>query len=221
MGSSVSIAQEPAASIEEIARLIEELGRSSGFERRRKIGETVFAGLFGGSRLAWRARGAVRSPSFRELAARLDGRISKSELHRSVKTYLLATDLPFLQSSLHLTVSHADAVDGLGRAEQERLLRLAERELWSVRHLRDERRKFAAARQSSLPKRRGRPKASLPQLAITVARDAERRLKSMRSALERAEGVSPSQRESVMGSVAGIRFECDRIASWLERLPKG
>src|SRR5262249_7023835 len=64
--------------VDEVARLVEQFSRKSGFERRCKIGETIFKGIFASRRVAWRGQGTTTNPSFREVARRLHGRVSKS-----------------------------------------------------------------------------------------------------------------------------------------------
>lgn len=214
-------ADTSASEVEEVARLVEQFSRRSGFERRCRIGEAIFTGLFAGSRLTWRAQGPAKNTSFRELARRLEGCISKSELHRSVKTHLLTSDLPFIVSSPHLTVSHADAVEGLRRSDQERLLRQAEGERWNVRRLREEKRGVVAQEGLEEGKRkRGRPKAAVPEIAHTMGRSVKRKLEEMGATLRRAlAGSSSSFEDSHHARLAAcleeIQSECDSILRWL------
>jgi hypothetical protein len=215
MGALERAGDAPAfVSLEEVARLVEEHSRKDGFERRCKIGDAVIHGLFGGSRLSWRAQGSVRSASFRKLAVMLEGRVSKSELHRAVSVYFLCRDLTFVPTSGHLTVSHADAVEGLSRTRQEALLRRAAEERWPVARLRDEKRKaLEVLRASEGKKPRGRPRATA---AAALGRDALRTLSAMRRLLhDGSPEVLPTratEHAALEQIVARIAAECAALS---------
>lgn len=206
-------------SVDEVARLVEQFSRKSGFERRCKIGETIFKGIFASRRVAWRGQGTATNPSFREVARRLHGRVSKSELHRSVRTYLLTVDLPFVPTSGHLTVSHTDAIEGLARSEQEKLLRLCEEHRWSVRKLRDERRLRTEGASAAAAKPRGRPRAPALQIAYATARRVLGQLDVIRGLVEREnEADRDGARLSELGScVRAIRAASEELAVLVER----
>jgi hypothetical protein len=61
--------------------------------------------------------------------------ITTAELYRVVSTYVVSVRLPVISTSKNLTPSHVHAVLPLNVREQERLLRVAEAERWSVREL--------------------------------------------------------------------------------------
>jgi len=211
--------------VEELARLVERFSRKSGFERRCRIGEAIFSGLFEGSLDTWRTRGPGKNTSFRELARRLEGCISKSELHRAVSTHLLAADLPFVASATHLTVSHADAVEGLRRSDQEKLLLCAEREKWNVRRLRQEKSRILKA-EIGRGARRVRSAAIAPENVGAICRSLEKKLDEIRAAVRSSASrdlawLGESDRRRFVECAAEISAECDgilrRLASVRER----
>lgn len=215
----------PQTDIEEVARLVERFSRKSGFERRCQIGEAIFSGLFEGSVDTWRTHGPGKNTSFRELARRLEGCISKSELHRSVATHLLAADLPFVVSATHLTVSHADAVEGLGRSDQARLLQRANHEKWNVRRLRQEKSRILKA-EIGRGARRGRSTAAASENVGAICRSVEKKLDEIRAAVRSSAAresvwLDESDRRRFAECASEISAACDailrRLASVCER----
>ncbi len=155
----------------QLAADIHEAHRSLGFERRCRIGGLIHTRIFGGSRLAWRARSGIAHATFRELSRAMNGKISKSELHRCVRTHLLVEDLPFVVKAEHLSVSHVDVVESLTRFEQRRLLIEANERHWSVKELcAQKERLLASVREGS--KRPGRPRRDRTQAAASKCRKA-------------------------------------------------
>lgn len=208
--------------VDEVARLVERFSRTSGFERRCRIGEAILSGLFDGSRLTWSARGPSKSTSFRELARRLEGSVSKSELHRSVTTHLLVTDLPFIAHATHLTVSHADAVEGLPRSDQERLLHRADDEKWNVRRLREEKRRLVTETEIDDDTPRRGANVAAPESAHSMTRTLKRKLEAMGTALRNSadcasEPFDESHHRRLVECLFEIRAECAAILRWLER----
>jgi hypothetical protein len=216
----VSIAV-PTVSLDEVARIVEEHSRHCGFERRCRVGEAIIKGLFGGSRLAWRAQGSTRGTSFRKLAELLHGRVSKSELHRAVTVHMLCQDLKFVPTSGHLTVSHADAVEGIPRAHQESLLRGAHEGRWSVQRLREEKRAVLAESRKVEGKRaRGRPRSSVPQMASAMGRSVLRKVSEIRELL--VDGAieqgftDDGARAGFAACLTEIRDQCADLLRWVE-----
>jgi hypothetical protein len=181
---------------EQVASII----TTTGFGRRCQIGALILDNLFGGSRLAWRARSSSAHVSFRRLSELLQGKISKSELHRCVKTTLLCQDLQFLATSANLTVSHVDVVDGLPRQVQKQLLGEAESQGYSVRQLSERRRQLTSGSDRDA-RRRGRPSLSLPQSIVSRAANIVRILRQMEAEL--ADHAGPDQPGKKRGADLG------------------
>ena len=159
------------ADIGMLAADICEASRSLGFARRCRIGSLIHERVFGGSRLAWRARSGTAHATFRELSRALSGKISKSELHRCVRTHLMVEDLPFVATAEHLSVSHLDVVESLTRFEQRRLLVQANEQRWSVKELSAHKEQLlTSVREGS--KRPGRPRRDRAQAAAGKCREA-------------------------------------------------
>jgi hypothetical protein len=136
----------------------------------------------------------------------------------------MTSDLPFIVASPYLTVSHADAVEGLRRSDQERLLRRAEEEKWNVRRLREEKRGLVPQEGLEEGKRkRGRPKAAVPEIAHTMGRSVKRKLEEMGVTLRRAlAGGSTSFEDShharLVACLEEIQGECGSILRWLDEV---
>ena len=114
----------------ELAQAIDRRNDQSALEFYLAVGQMVIHGIFGGNLAAWRTRGA-RDLSFRKLA-RLT-QVSASRLYRSTAIYEMSCRMDVRRWGL--TVSHLRAVIGLSHTDQHRLLTLARREEWTVRHL--------------------------------------------------------------------------------------
>jgi hypothetical protein len=185
------------------AEAVGNLLRGSGFERRCTIGGLILGNLFLGSRLAWRARSSSGHVSFRTLSGLLRGRISKSELHRSVTTYLVCQDLEFVSSSQYLTVSHVDVVEALPRQWQAELLREAETQRWSVRQLAQAKMRLACVAASR--GRRGRPARSLAKRIAARGGAVAKILQAMERELSAEHGAGdPDEGRQLEACLAAI-----------------
>jgi hypothetical protein len=122
--------------IHQLAAEIAQAARETGFERRLRIGELVWARLFSGQLDERQLAGCQSQITLRRLRKVLGGSMSKSDLHRCVETFLLCRALPVVPTLAHLKVSHVDVVAGLPRQLQEELLLAADGNRWSCRQLR-------------------------------------------------------------------------------------
>jgi hypothetical protein len=135
-----------------------ELVQRTGLDRTLAVGETILNRFFGGRPAAWRARHKNKRNSVRRLADRPGCPLGRSALNQAVGVYVAVQALPCVRTFRHIDASHIVAVLPLATGEQERWLRRAEEERWSVRRLRDE---LAGERPAPPPpERRRRPDAS-------------------------------------------------------------
>ena len=134
----------------ELAQAIDRRCDQSALEFSLAVGRMIIDGIFGGNLAAWRTRGD-RDLSFRKLS-RLT-QVSASRLYRSTAIYEMSCRMDVRRWGL--TVSHLRAVIGLSHTDQHRLLTLARREEWTVRHLEQselgERRRPEALQKPQVP----------------------------------------------------------------------
>jgi len=123
--------------LDKLARRINSLYREATLDVTCAIGKLVISELYEGNVTLWGEQGTHR-PSYRKLAARGDLLLSPSALCRAVAIYALCERLGDRGRWRHLTASHLQEVLGLDRSHQERLLRVADAEQWSVSRLRTE-----------------------------------------------------------------------------------
>lgn len=162
------------------------------------VGKFVLARFHAGDVREFRSR-KRSSPPLKELAEDLGTRLSTPTLWRAVSVYLLAARWPALLESRHLRVSHVYAVLDLEPRDQTRLLRKAERLLWTRHELVAEaaplkpKKRASAQREGSY---RPEPK-KIPRLPKSSARELGSLLGTVRARLDSmptwlSEGV-PSQ----------------------------
>jgi hypothetical protein len=126
------------------------------------------------------------SPALRELAEDMGDRLSTPTLWRAVSVYLLAVRWPGLLDSRHLRVSHVYSVLDLDPKDQMRLLRKAERLLWTRHELLDEASPLKPKRRSSKPPARtSRRPQKIPRLPRGAARELASLLGSVRKRLNK------------------------------------
>ncbi len=145
--SSDALALVPAATLplepaegERLGRLAQRINaiyRGATLDVACAIGQLVIQELFQGNVAIWGHEG-TRRPSYRMLAARGDLLLSPSALCRAVAVYALCERLGGRENWRHLTASHLQEVLALEMAQQERLLRSADAERWTVSRLRTE-----------------------------------------------------------------------------------
>jgi len=169
-------ARAPAMDAELDAVIVElqAIARGSGMGGKLAIGELILERFFGGDVGAWRAR-HTKSQSLRRIAGRPDCPFAKSTLHEAVGIYVATLHLPEVRTFGHVSASHVAAVLPLPVSQQAELLRLAERERWSVRRVKRE----VAVRR--VPERQGPPSQSTPvvdslRASIRTLREALRSL---------------------------------------------
>lgn len=154
-----------------MAAQLAQLVRITGLRRTMAVGELILNQFFGGQADAWRVRRRNKSNSVRRLAERPGCPLSRSALNQAVGVHVTVRALPCVQTFGHIGASHVVAVLPLSPLDQERWLRRAETDRWSVRSLKAQ--IVAAGRLAG--ERRGRPKATdtkraLAQLVGSIGR---------------------------------------------------
>jgi hypothetical protein len=122
--------------IEQIVRQLNAVCKSATFEFALSIGKVVIDNVYAGNLLAWRDRGP-KNASFRKLAKHPELPMSPSALYRCVAIYELSDRLA-IDPRGRLSSSHLRLVLPLSQEVQERLLRRADAEAWSVARLGEE-----------------------------------------------------------------------------------
>lgn len=100
------------------------------------MGELVLNQFFRGDPRIWRDRRRNKDLSIRRLAARSDCPLSRSALNDAIGIHVAVKESPCVLTFSHVSANHVAAVLKLPIAEREELLRLADKERWSVRKLR-------------------------------------------------------------------------------------
>ena len=180
--------------LHDIVLSLDNIRRETGFERHNQIGKLLFEQVFASEGGSAELQSQPRQLSFRKLAGLLHGKISKSELHRSLRVYLLCQKLDFVSTSGRLTTSHVEAVLGLEAEMQDQLLRTAHEQGLTVRQLRQLSRNPAAARVSA----RG---IQLASLARKASRHGQRTLAAFEPLLRDIPAESASLPSADMASL--------------------
>jgi hypothetical protein len=136
--------------------------KPTGLERYLAVGQLIFDRFFEGSVKVWQDRSRGKDHSLRRLARRPGCPMSRSALHQAVSVYVASWAMDNPRGYVHVGLSHVAAVLRASPADRQRLLGVAEKNLWSVRRLREE-----IARTAPMGgARRGRP----PRLLIDRAK---------------------------------------------------
>jgi hypothetical protein len=123
--------------LDQVARCINTIYREATIDVTYSIGKVVIAELYDGNVALWGEQG-TRRLSYRKLASRGDLLLSPAALCRAVAIYVLCERIGDRGGWRHLTASHLQEVLVLDRSHQERLLRAADEEHWTVSRLRAE-----------------------------------------------------------------------------------
>jgi hypothetical protein len=153
------------ATLDALARRINALYRKATLEVVCAIGRLVLDELYEGKVDLW-CREGTRRTSYRRLAARGDLLLSPSALCRAVAVSALCERLGGRAVWPHLTASHLQEVLALEGAQQERLLRAADKEHWTVSRLRAE---VVKQRPQRSRTQRPRVKQTVGKLKIVLA----------------------------------------------------
>jgi hypothetical protein len=178
------------AALEAVAGEIRSVLRRTGLDRTLAIGSIILDRFFGGSVEAWRSRRNNKNTSVRRLAQRPDCPLSRSSINRAIGISALTKAMPAVLKLAHVEAGHIGVVLPLSMGEQEAWLVEANANRWSVRQLRD-----AILRERRLRgERRGRPRASLWQQALSASRGSLARLEALIASLRELEPDYESDR---------------------------
>jgi hypothetical protein len=147
--STPTVTQEK---VDDLARRINAVYRRGTLEVVCAVGEMVIHELYDGSVETW-GREGTRRASYRKLASRGDLLLSPSALCRAVAVYILCQRLGGRASWRHLTASHLQEVLALEPPKQERILRDADLQRWTVSRVRLEVNKQRAERPHARQRR--------------------------------------------------------------------
>jgi CheY-like chemotaxis protein len=179
------------------------------FEFALSIGKVVIDNVYAGDLRAWRDRGP-KDASFRKLAKHPDLPMSPSALYRSVAIYELSARLGISPRG-QLSSSHLRVVLPFSHAEQERLVRRAEVERWSVARLSEE--------TALLAQGRGRGGRGKKPPLLTTLRTLGKCLDGTRGSLLRANAsaveLSPEQAREAAALVDRVRCACGTLEAKL------
>jgi len=141
-GNELAVVTRPAEivsefdRIEHVVRLINAVGKRLNFILTLNVGKLVIEHFFGGDFEVWRKRGH-KDISLRKLSNHPDLVLKAPELYRAVAMYELCHRLSITPRG-RLSTTHLRYCLPLPPPEQERLLRGAEADRWSVERLREE-----------------------------------------------------------------------------------
>ncbi len=181
----------------ELSRIMHE----TGLQRTLAIGRLILDRFFHGSAQAWRDRRRNKNNSVRRLADRAECPLSRSALNQAIGVYALVQTLPSSERLGRLEASHFSLVIPLPPEEQEQWLHRACAEHWSVRKLRQE---LLEARRDQ-GERRGRPRLSESDRALTQLRSCTRELESAVDALVQT-GVERTNRDALVEVCGRLAF---------------
>jgi CheY-like chemotaxis protein len=122
--------------VERVVGQLNAVCKKATFHFALAVGKIIVEQFYAGDLGAWRERGP-KDASFRKLARHPNLAMGASMLYGSVAIYELAQRFEIADSS-RLSTSHLRSVLALTEPEQERLLRAAEANSWSVARLCDE-----------------------------------------------------------------------------------
>jgi hypothetical protein len=204
MGHSSSIGNS-IENLDDVVRDLNDLCRTATIDLVFRIGEFVMERIFGADERIWQSEGA-RHRSYRRLAARGDLILGASALCRAVSIYALVQRIGGRNSLRHLAASHFQEVLPLDFDVQQRLLREANEQRWSVGRLR------AEAKQLR-PRDNRRPRS-----ARSLCLLADRLLARVRALeIARLDEIEDSSAEALRQSLADLRHEIDTVEDALAR----
>jgi hypothetical protein len=194
--------------LDHLALQLKEICRSATLNLSYRIGELIIRELYDNHIELWGQQG-TRHISYRLLAARGDLPLSPSALCKSVAVYALSERLGGTARWRHLGVSHVQEVLSVEASEQERLLRLAETERWTVARLRSE---VSAFR----PGRRGRGEASFRK-SVDALRACISKHQATLASIDTIENVDHDVADLFCEAVTSLKLQVHELEHALDR----
>lgn len=197
------------AIFDEVAKQIRTVLRRTGLVRTLAIGALVLERFFGGSVIEWRAKRNRKNNSVRRLAERPDCPLSRSSLNRAIGIYAVTKTVPVVLKLRNIEAGHIGVLLPLPTKDQEQWLVRADAQHWSVRQLRD----AVLHERRERGERRGRPKASRWQTALSVSRGSLARLEATIASLSELEPDHESSRvlSELQGRLAALQNRLARV----------
>lgn len=199
---------------ERVQRAVQELqglARGASLSFALGVGRVVIETLYDGDLSAWRGRGR-KDHALRVLAARRDLPVSASALYRALAVYELSRCLgDRATSSSHLGLSHLRAVLGLSPDTQQRLLKLADDERWTVARLE---REASCVRPGARPHGGRRP---VPAYIKSIRRIFQLTSPDALQGLEDWTKLETAELEQLTSQLAQARDRLERLEQILPR----
>jgi hypothetical protein len=161
--------------LETVVTELRSVARRAGMDRTLAIGSLVLHRFFGGSVQAWQERRKNKNNSVRRLAQHPLCPLSRSAINQAIGIFVTLQTLACGQTFSHIEASHVAAVLHLRPHSQREWLERAERERWGVRQLKE----YVTQQRRQTGERRGRPRVSRKNHALSSARRFVRSLESI------------------------------------------
>jgi hypothetical protein len=212
--SAIEVKASPL--IDRVVVQLNAICKSATFDFAIAVGRLIITSFYGGQLDVWRRRGQKHA-SFRKLAKHPDLPMSPSALYRSVAIYELAERMG-ISRERRLSTSHLRLVLPLPSADQERLLRTADAEGWSVSRLRDE---IAAQPRAASSPRGGRKGRSPLRKTLHTLRGCLDDSDNLVGINESDADLSPESARSAAVLAARVRQACLKLETRLARCADG
>jgi hypothetical protein len=190
--------------IDIVVAQIKRLMRTASLEFALRVGAVIIHQFYDGDADAWRSRGP-KIASFRRLAQHPDLPLSAGALYRCVALFELCERLNAPSRWEHLGASHLRLVLGLPPSAQERILKAANSNRWTVKVLQLEVLKERAARVT-LGGRRAEP------VLTRSLRRVQRCLEEHSSLVDQADLISTLEAQRCKALIDDARRCLERLA---------
>jgi hypothetical protein len=198
-----------------VVRHLNAIGKDATFDFACRVGKVVIDAFYAGEIDSWRVRDANKQPSFRKLSRHPELPMSAAALYRSVCIYEICDRLG-IRCWKNLSTSHLRLVIPLPPADQERVLRLAQDNSWSVRRLDEEVATMRAPNARSAVDRGGRRRAGHLGKAMRSVENCSCALEELLCAPDDASAKSAPER--ISRAIVLLRETARRCRVMEERL---
>jgi hypothetical protein len=197
------------AKIDHVAVQLKEICRTATLDLCYRIGELVIREIYDNQLDLWGKQG-TRRLSYRVLASRGDLPLSPSALCKSVAAYALSERLGGRARWRHLGASHVQEVLSLEASEQDRILRVAESERWTVARIRSE---VSAVK----PTRRIHQSEARFRRSVGALRACISKHQRTLASLDALEGLDPEVAGQFCDAVAFLKLQVHELEAALGR----
>jgi hypothetical protein len=194
------------AKVERVVRQLNALCKTATFDFAMSVGKLIINTFYSGDLAAWRNRG-IKNVSFRRLAKHPDLPMSATALYRSTAIFEVCQRVGASEWK-HVSTSHVRLVLPLPGAQQVRLLRRAEAEVWPVQRLREEIEMLPSA---GLVKRGGRRKRSRLRKALRTLETFLQESGDLLRATTPVGELSPEMARTVVQLLHSVQSVCEEL----------